>query len=353
MACKTAESPPAPPLALTSSALPASGNDAGAGLDGFVRFVGRFDRSDPAGPRFAWSGTTVIARFSGPDLAVRLRDAGANVFHVVVDGTPAPPLATSPAKERYVLASGLAPGEHEVLLAKRTEAKVGEVQLLGFDPPIALLPARGGPTRRIELIGDSITAGYGNEGRTPQCLYSAGTENAWESYGAIAARALGADHVNVSWAGKTIGEMTVLWERTLPARELSAWDFSWVPDVVVVNLGTNNFGWSDPGPQRFTEPFVKLLERIRARYAAAHVFCLLGPMLSDTYPEGKQQLSHARGYLKSAVDTARAKGDERVHFVELPPQDPTTAGCGFHPSVATHRKMAELLTAAIRPKLGW
>jgi lysophospholipase L1-like esterase len=346
------ETPPALPPALTGAPLATA--DAGSSfVEGKVRLVGRFDRSDPAGPRFAWSASSIHARFSGTELAVRLKDDGTNVFQVIVDSRPASVLATSPAKERYVLATGLAPGEHDVVLVKRTEAKVGEVQLLGFEPSSALLAPRGAPARRIELIGDSITAGYGNEGATPQCMYSPATENAWESYGAIAARALGADHVNVSWAGKTIGEMTQLWERTLPARERSTWDFSWVPDAVVVNLGTNNFGWSDPGTARFTEPYVKLLERIRARYPSAHVFCVLGPMLSDTYPEGKQQLSRARVYLRGAVDRVRAKGDERVHFLEVPAQDPTTAGCGFHPSVSTHRKMAELLVAAMRAELGW
>jgi lysophospholipase L1-like esterase len=348
-ACRSAEVPVAPPLALTAQQIAVDG---GAG-DRAMRLVGRFDRTDPAGPRFAWSGSTVIVRFAGSELVVRLKDDGTNFFHAVVDGRGPVVFATNGTKDRYVVASGLSPGEHEVVLVKRTEAKMGEVQLLGFEPPSALLAPRGAPSRKIELIGDSITAGFGNEGASPQCSYSPATENAYESYGAIAARALGADVVNVSWAGKTIGEMTQLWERTLPARDASAWDFAWIPDAVVVNLGTNNFGWADPGLARFTEPYGKLLEKIRARYPSAHVVCMLGPMLSDTYPEGKQQLSRARAYTKAAVDAARARGDQRVHFLEVPPQDPTTAGCGFHPSVATHRKMAESLAATLRDKLGW
>lgn len=320
-----------------------------------VRLVGRFDKSDLLGPRFAWSASGATVRFRGTELWAKLSDpSGQNGFQVVVDGRPTGTFTTTTNRDKYPLATGLAPGDHEVSFYKRTEAKIGEVQLLGFEPESSLLPPPPAPTRRIELIGDSITAGYGDEGGTPQCLYSPATENAYDAYGAIVARTFGADHVNVSWAGKTIGEMSVLWDRTLPARDTSTWDFSqYVPDVVVINLGTNNFGWSDPGPARFTDPYIKLVEKVRARYPNAHVFCVLGPMLADTYPAGKMQLSHARAYTKAAVDAFRAKGDERVYFLEIPTQDPNTAGCGFHPSLATHRKMAELLSSAIKSKLGW
>src|SRR5690606_21792471 len=33
-----------------------------------VRYVGRVDKSDPAGPRIAWPGTRIIVRFRGPAL---------------------------------------------------------------------------------------------------------------------------------------------------------------------------------------------------------------------------------------------------------------------------------------------
>src|SRR5215212_7525322 len=84
--------------------------DAGADLPSgppAVRFIGRVDRSDPAGPRFSWPGTTVVARFTGPSIGVRLRDPG-NFFQVSVDGMPQPVLAATSAKESYPIATGLA-----------------------------------------------------------------------------------------------------------------------------------------------------------------------------------------------------------------------------------------------------
>ena len=41
-----------------------------------------------------------------------------------------------------------------------------------------------GLERRIEFIGDSITAGYGVEGSSPTCVYSPETENAALTYAA-------------------------------------------------------------------------------------------------------------------------------------------------------------------------
>jgi lysophospholipase L1-like esterase len=322
-----------------------------------AQFLGRFDASDPAGPRFAWSASAISARFSGPSLSVRLRDDGYNQLQVVVDGVPTSVVGTGPSREAYQVASGLAPGEHEVTISKRTEASIGEMQFLGFTtaPGGALrpMPARAGG-RRIELVGDSITAGYGDEGAIPTCPFSPVTENEFVTYGAITARNLGAEHVTIAWSGKTIDGMAQLYERTLPAHADSHWDFgAWVPDVVVVNLGTNDFFQGDLRQAVFATAYVSLLVRIRSHYPHALIVCALGPMLSDTYPVGAMNLTRARRYLRVAVDAANAKGDARLLIVEFPSQDPTTAGCGFHPSVRTHRQMAQQLTAALKNALGW
>ena len=42
--------------------------------------------------------------------------------------------------------------------------------------------------------------------------------------------------------------MTDYYERTLPDRPESVWDFkAWTPQLVVMNIGTNNFATHDPG----------------------------------------------------------------------------------------------------------
>jgi lysophospholipase L1-like esterase len=322
-----------------------------------VRLVGRFDTHDPAGPRFAWSASGVAARFRGTHLDARLRDSGSgNYFQVVLDGRPQAALATSSQRELYTIADGLPEGDHDVLLLKRTEARVGEVQFLGFvaSNGTSLLPPPPAPARRIEFIGDSITAGYGNDGPNEHCRFTPQTENAYDAYAARTARALGADSVTVAWSGKTIDGMSELYDRALPERPDSLWDSRvWVPDVVVVNLGTNDVTRGDQqGP--FVASYLKLLQRVRVAYPGALVVCAVGPMLTDIYPPGARTLTRARAYVQAAVEARKRAGDAKVIYLEFPAQDAANGyGCDYHPSSKTHAMMAQRLSAVLRTELGW
>ncbi len=322
-----------------------------------VHFMGRFDMSDPAGPRFAWSGSGIETRFQGTAIDVRLHDVGGNEFQVVVDGQPTIVVKCHPSRDLYTLAQGLSDTTHDIAIYKRTEARVGPVQFLGFAVKGGgpLLPAPARSARRIEFIGDSITAGYGDEGQSATCHYTASTQNAYQTYAAVTSRALGAEHVAVAWSGKTTEGMANLYDRTLPSVPKSRWDFAvWVPDVVVVNLITNDFAMGDPGEATIVGPYVRFVERVRAHYPNALIVCTLGPMLSDTYPAGAHILTRARKYLTAAVASLQRKGDARVQFLEFPAQDFANGlGCDYHPNLKTHRLMADQLTAAIRTQLKW
>lgn len=320
-----------------------------------VRYVGRFDTTDPNAPRFAWEASTMIVRFKGTSVSAKLKDEGKNVFQVIVDGEPKAVFKSEPGNELYTLADGLPDAIHEVALYKRTEAEMGEVSFLGFEVKGEMLPAQPGPERRIELIGDSITAGYGNEGPGAVCPYNPMEQNQYTTYGAIASRALGAEHVTIAWSGKTVREMTNFYERTLPSRPESRWDFkAWIPHVVVMNIGTNNFANADPGEGSFVKLYTALFDRVRKAYPDAFIVCLLGPMLSDTYPVGRNNLSTARRYMKTAVTKIKAGGEKNFEFVELPEQKHSDGlGCGFHPSLKTHKLMADRLVTIVKEKLAW
>lgn len=320
-----------------------------------VKLVGRFDTSDPAGVRFAWSGSMIAGRFKGTGISARIKDEGKNHFQVIVDGEPKAVIKTDHTKEVYSLAEGLVDGVHDVAIYKRTEAKVGEVTFLGFDPQGTMLPAPPPGERRIELIGDSITAGYGNEGPGAVCTFNPAEENQYSTYGAVAARALNAEHVTIAWSGKTIGEMTEFYERTLPTHPESQWDFkTWIPQMVVMNIGTNNFATYDPGETRYVRIYTNLFDRVRRAYPEALIVCLLGPMLTDVYPPGKNNLTLARKYMKAAIAKIQASGEKNFEYVELPEQKHSDGlGCGFHPSVKTHKLMADRVVAVAKERLGW
>jgi lysophospholipase L1-like esterase len=318
-----------------------------------VRIIGRADWSDSAGPRFCWSGTTIAARFTGASVGVRLRDGG-NHFHVTLDGEVLPVLAAVPAQEHYPLASNLSAGPHELVLHRRTEAFVGETQLLGLalEPGGTLLPPPPPAARRLELVGDSITCGYGIEGADQYEPFSPTTENHYLAFGAVTARALGAEAVSIAWSGKGLvrdwrGDTRLaipeLHERVLADRA-TPWDFGrWIPDAVIINLGTNDFGPGDPGPV-FGEAYRAFVARVRARYPRAHILCTLGPLMSEP------QVARARAYLAPLLDA----GHPRVSHLEFPRQDGSLGyGCDYHPSRATHRAMADRLVPELRRLLGW
>lgn len=319
------------------AATPASPGEPG------VRFVGRVDTSDATGARFAWSGTGILARFSGTSLGVRL--GGNQQYSVLIDGVLQPKLVSTGASDP--IATGLAQGEHQVEIYRRTEASQGVSQFLGFDIGEGeLLAPPPAPARRIEIIGDSVSTGYGDEGTLP-CGFSADTENHYLTYGAIAARALDAELTTIAWSGKgivynydtdVVEPMPALYGRTLPQDPGSTYDFASVPNVVVINLGTNDFSTEgDPTTELFGGEYTKLLERVRGAYPDAFILCTVGPLLSGA------DLSAARAGIAAGVAAFEAAGGSNVRAWEMNVANGNPPGCDYHPNLATHQAMADAL----------
>jgi hypothetical protein len=333
--------------------------DAGSGPVEDLHLIGRFDLTDPAAPRFAWPGSAIGARFYGTGIDLALVDQGTNVFDVTLDQGAPITLATTNGKSTYSLASNLVLGNHDVLIVKRTESQVGLVTFRGFTPKGGKMVPSALPTaRKIEVIGASMACGYGVLGKTATCSFSPDTENENVAWGALAAGQLKALHTTIAYSGRgllrnfdggTSDVMPDLWLRTFADDQNSTWDFSrWSPDVVVINLGTNDFAKGDPG-QAFATAYVAFLKKLRAQYPAALLVVALGTMLTDP------SLSLARGYMQSAVTSAKAGGDAKVSFVEVPPQDCNVDGCGcdHHPSTVTQAKMGAAVAAHIKGLTGW
>jgi lysophospholipase L1-like esterase len=321
-----------------------------------ARLVGRFDGCDPAGPRFAWSGAGLVARFEGTGIALRLRDRP-NHYTVLVDGELGPRLETSAGEALYTLAEGLESGEHTVEVYRRTEASFGSTVVLGLEVEDGeLLDPPEPPARRIEVVGDSITCGYGNEGTSPSCPFSADTENHYLTYGALMARELEAELSTVAWSGKgvvsnyggdKVAPMPLLYDRAVPNDAKSTWTFDWMPDAVVINLGTNDYSTdNDPSDAEFVSTYAALLERIRGYYPEAWILCTVGPLLSGA------DLAKARTNIAAAVAARMDAGDAKLRAYSLTTPN-TSPGCDYHPSVATHEAMAAELAPELRALLGW
>jgi lysophospholipase L1-like esterase len=363
-------SPRALALALAAGAALAGGcgeDDAGPGtaepptgvVAGGVRWFGRVDTTDPAVPRFAWSGSGFTARFSGTSLAAQLGLSGsAQIFKPVVDGAPQPTFTATAALGMYPLATGLAAGEHTVELYKQTEGAQGEARLMALTVGDGeLMQPPPAAARLIEVIGDSISCGYGNLGTLAdgECFT---TESHWDTYAAIAARALGAAVSTVAvsgrgvvrnYGGDAVGTMPMLYDRAVTNAASPAWDFNDQPQAVIINLGTNDIsnGKGDPGAA-FRDAYTTLLQTIRGKYPHALIMSIIAPLLTGG------ELATIQGHIRAAVAARNAAGDRNVTFFDqIPSQTSDKFACQYHPNVAENMLMADLIVAELEAKLGW
>lgn len=339
-----------------------------------IQYTGRIDFSGPA-PRFSAPGVSIKARFSGTSIHLLLRDLAAgdlqktNYYNVLIDDQPPVRLQVRGAVTEYELASGLGPGEHTVEFFKRTEGNVGASELLGLRVHGTLLEPPARPARRLEFIGDSITCGYGNGVSilppplgNPDTGFSAINQDYSQAYGARVARALSAQGVATCQSGRgvyrnadgsTQGTLPQLYRRTLLEQPQYLWDTQrYTPDVIVINLGTNDFIQGVPDSAAFQAAYRSFVSQLRSHYPNARILCVVGPMLNDYYPPGQFQWTRIQQYVRQMVEGLNAQGDERVHYFALTPQ-PDIYGEDWHPTSAAHEVSANELTAEIRRLTGW
>jgi lysophospholipase L1-like esterase len=334
-----------------------------------IFYMGRVD-CNAAGPAFAFPAVSMRVRFTGDALDLRLRDSGTgtatstNFYDVSIDGGTPTRLQMTAGEQLYPLARDLAAGEHTAEIVKRVESSgnSGKGQVLGFRvrEGSTLLPVTPKPLR-VEFIGDSITCGYGNEVSTtmPEMFpFTTINENANAAYGAVAARLLDAEYVAVAISGRGVqrnysdggGELAPAYSAaTLPDDPAAPpWDFSrYTPDVVVINLGTNDF--SPPGPDHpaYITAYTNFLTQVRGHYPDALLLAVVGTMLSDGFPAGVNAWTTNQADVSGVVNALTAQGDEKVHYLALTPQS-APFGEDYHPTLATHQTMGTAVANEIQ-----
>ena len=336
--------------------------DGGAGQPGVVaagvRWVGRVDLTDAQHPRFSWSGSGFVARFSGTSLSIQINSSGAFLFKAVVDGTPQTAFTIPSGQQTASVVSGLAAGTHTVEIYRQTEGSQGDSQLLAITVgggALATPPAA--PARLIEIIGDSISCGYGTLGALGDSdCYP--TESHWDTYAAVAARALGADVNTIAMSGQGAyrnygGDMNntlpMVYTRALTNDATPTWDFRTQAQAVIVNLGTNDISNNkgDPGTP-FETAYTGLLQTVRSKYPGALIVCIIGPLLSGT------DLTTIQNHIKNSVAARAAAGDKNVEFFDkIATQTTDKEACQYHPDPAENQIMAAQLVTELQAKLGW
>ena len=139
-------------------------------------------------------------------------------------------------------------------------------------PGCELLPPPPWPARKLMFIGDSITCGEYVERFPPENISTPRAANAARSFGMLLGRWLNAQVHLVScggrgiirdWTGRTDGiNAPQFFKLTLPDDPASPWDpADYVPDVVVVSLGQNDFSKDLPDEAMYTQGLRRFCRR--------------------------------------------------------------------------------------------
>ena len=125
------------------------------------------------------------------------------------------------------------------------------------------------------------------------------------------------------------------------------WDFSsFVPDLVVINLGTNDASYTKGDSTKideYKEAYIDFIKDIRSKNPEATIICSLGMM-------GQDLCNAVEAVVKSYT---KLTGDSKVTYLKFANQSMSDGiAADWHPSEKTHEKAATLLTAKIKSIIG-
>lgn len=212
------------------------------------------------------------------------------------------------------------------------------------------------PKLRMEVIGDSITSGEGGSGSCEEQSWNSFCFNAVDNYAYMVAEELGAVYncisqsgwgVFCSWEGDEQQAIPLYYEQVCGLltgernKELGAfekWDFhKFQPDIVVVNLGTND-GSGTRDMEKIENAVKGFLKKIRTCNPECYILWCYGMLGEGICPT-----------LQKAVWNYKMKsGDEHVEFVKLPDTREGEFGSRQHPGHKSHEKTAKILAEKIR-----
>jgi len=348
-----------------------------------IKYLGRFDHSDPSKPKFAWVMTgisctvrgapsAISAHFTSPHggakLRVQLNGALAGYLAVPKHILPLPAIM----REYKLPIPPLSNGTQTIEVYKVSEdnpddSTPGIMQFGGFTlsgagefgAPPATFP------RRIEFIGDSDTSGYCANG-TPDGNDSFNdSEDGFVTWAQQIARNVSAETTVEAINGYGVtsdsgGKIQDIMISTL-GFDYVPWNYSaWVPDAVVVLIGANDESKLDaPRKSDFKTNYLNMLKTVATNYANAflppqiiHVCGGSGNGLDpcddiqQTNKEFNQWSSTIKGHYTS-IDT------DNWHKINANDGKSAFNGCDGHYNAKGHSVLANDILPQFKKIMGW
>lgn len=273
-------------------------------------------------------------------------------------------IALQAGANRYLLWESEQKKEVKIRLAKMSENQYAyaSIQRFVMDEE-AKIKRTEGKEKRIQFIGDSITCGFGNEGKEGDA-FTTGTENPLKAYAVLTAEKLCAEATLLSWSGigiissyvdpdVEVPNTGVLVPMVYPYVDYSlqcrmGWErkeFDFASEdcnLIVINLGTNDSSYTRNHEARkaeFQTAYTKFLHYLCDKYDKVPIVCVAGAMNSLLNTE-----------IASAAEEVAGEG-YAVYYMEFAPADAEDGeGAVGHPSLLRHEKMAEQLANWIKEK---
>ena len=322
-----------------------------------IQYLGRWDKSDSLHYRYSWPGVRIQARFTGTSIGIRLADS-INYFNVILDGAVLPVFhGKKTGLAEYILAERLRDTVHTVSISRRN-ITFGDPYTFGglvLDEGAMLLEPPPLPKRKIEFIGDSFTAGESDEA-TEQSLPGEArfpVTNIDRGFAPLVAHYFQAQYTTTcrsgsglvcDWQGNETVSLPKWFDRVLMEREQPKWNFrEWIPDVVVICLGLNDHsGLRGPDgkvpevkSRLFRDTYHDFCTTLRRLYPGVVIVAVAA------FPEW------IRTNVRQVVDEEQTSGKRDIFYATF---DEFTGGyvANGHPTVETHRKMAQQLIETMK-----
>lgn len=244
--------------------------------------------------------------------------------------------------------------EHRLEIYKTTEAQSGGILFAGTTAKLTSITSK--KKKKIEFIGDSITCGAASDPSDVPCDKGEYFDhhNGYYAYGPVLSREIGADYLMSSVSGigmyrnwndenKDEGIMPDVYGNLYLTKDNSKpkYDFAFLPDIISIALGTNDFSGGDGkkerlpfNPEKYVANYINFIKMLYKHNPNVQIVITNSPMVGG---ERGVVFDDCLNKVKAAFTSD--KMHKEIQIFKFKPMTPK--GCSGHPDVADHKVLAD------------